>query len=53
MGLEVAGLSFISNLGCGLGGTKVLKHEDVEKEGKKIAVKLVDALFDFAAKELA
>jgi len=50
-GTELAGLSFISNLGCGL-GSEPLSHEEVEREGKKIAVNLVDTLFLYAEKEM-
>ncbi len=45
-GARVGGLSFISNMGAGL-LKKELRHEDVEREGKKIALKFISALFDF------
>ena len=47
---RVCGFSFISNMGCGLVKREVLKHEDVEKEGKKIAKTLVLSLFGFGEK---
>ncbi len=50
-GAELAGLSFISNLGCGL-GDEPLSHEEVEREGKKVASRLLPALFNYAEKEL-
>jgi len=50
MKAELAGLSFISNMGCGL-DKHPLRHEDVEAIGKKISKHLVAALFDFAGKE--
>lgn len=50
LGATVAGLSFISNLGCGL--TKhPLDHNEVEAVGRKIAPRLVQSLFDFAHTE--
>ncbi len=49
-GAKIGGLSFMSNLGCGLDAHPLL-HEDVEKMGKKIAPKLVNALFHFVEKE--
>ncbi|MBS1982958.1 MAG: purine-nucleoside phosphorylase [Bdellovibrionales bacterium] len=55
-GATVAGLSFISNLGCGLGAkdghVEVLQHEDVEMEVIKVASKLLPAFFDYAELEM-
>ncbi len=48
---RLAGLSFISNMGCGL-DKHPLRHEDVEAIGKKISKQLLESLFDFAEKEL-
>jgi purine-nucleoside phosphorylase len=53
MGRTIGGISFISNMGCGLVKKVALNHEDVEKEGRKIAQKLVESLFLFAAQECA
>lgn len=49
-GARLGGLSFISNMGCGL-DKKPLRHEDVEKIGKKISGQLVESLFLFLEKE--
>ena len=43
-GATLAGLSVISNMGTGL-TSDVLRHEDVEEQGRKIARQLVEALF--------
>lgn len=51
-GSLITGLSFLSNLGCGLSDAP-LSHEEVEREGKKIARKLVDSLFAFAGEEFS
>lgn len=51
MGARLCGLSFISNLGCGL-SDKPIRHEDVEEIGRQLAKELVEALFIFAEKEL-
>jgi purine-nucleoside phosphorylase len=53
LGKQVAGLSFISNLGCGLVSKAPLTHDEVEEEARKIAPKLLAALFDYAAKDFA
>jgi len=49
---EICGLSFMSNLAAGLSG-ETLNHEEVEREGRRIAGRLVAALFDFAGGELS
>lgn len=46
-GATVAGLSVISNLGCGL-SDQPLSHADVQDIGQKIGRQLLEALFDFA-----
>ncbi|MGK5088181.1 purine-nucleoside phosphorylase [Bdellovibrionota bacterium FG-2] len=51
MGAKIAGLSLISNLGCGLGGSKNLNHEEVLEEGKKAAVGIVQTFFEFSKQE--
>lgn len=48
MGAEVAGVSFLSNLGAGL-SKKPLSHEEVLATGKKTADLLMQALLNFAA----
>jgi purine-nucleoside phosphorylase len=48
LGKKVAGLSFISNLGCGLLERNPLSHAEVEEEAAKSAPKLLKAIFDFA-----
>lgn len=50
-GAEVGGLSFISNMGCGM-APGPLSHEEVEVEGRRVAGKLVPALFDYARLEI-
>jgi len=47
LGARTGGLSLISNMGCGL-DKKPLRHEDVERIGRKVASSLVDAVFGFA-----
>lgn len=49
---KVAGLSFISNLGCGLVAKNALSHEEVEEEAARIAPVLVKTLFDYAGQVL-
>ncbi|MEO5668003.1 MAG: purine-nucleoside phosphorylase [Bdellovibrionota bacterium] len=49
---KVAGLSFISNLGCGLVAKNPLSHEEVEEEARRIAPVLLKSLFDYAANVL-
>jgi purine nucleoside phosphorylase len=44
-GANVAGVSLISNMGCGLVKNEVLKHEDVEKEIRKVGPPLIKSLF--------
>lgn len=51
-GKTLAGLSFISNMGCGLSDAP-LNHEEVEREGKRIAGQLLPALFDYAQAEVS
>ncbi len=50
-GARVAGVSFISNLGCGLTDAP-LDHEDVLRETSKAAAAVVEALFGIAARKL-
>lgn len=47
LGARVSGLSYMSNLGCGL-DKNPLRHEDVEEMGKKVAPRLLQSIFDFA-----
>ena len=46
-GATIGGLSIISNMACGLMGDEALNHADVEAIGKKVATKLVSALFEY------
>ncbi len=48
MGAEVAGVSFLSNLGAGL-SKKPLSHDEVLATGKKSADLLMQAILDFAS----
>jgi len=48
LGKKVAGLSFISNLGCGLVAKNPLSHAEVEEEAAKSAPKLLGAIFNYA-----
>jgi inosine/guanosine/xanthosine phosphorylase family protein len=50
---RVAGLSFISNLGCGLVSKQPLSHEEVEEEGRRIAPVLLKGIFEYAAATLS
>ena len=50
-GAILSGLSFISNLGAGL-GNEPLSHAEVEREGKKVASQLMEGLFDYAEQEI-
>lgn len=52
MGAEVAGTSFLSNLGAGL-AKKPLSHEEVLETGKKSAEQLMTALLSFAGAKLS
>ncbi len=47
---KVAGVSFISNLGCGLVAKQALSHDEVEEEAARVAPILLKSIFDFAAK---
>lgn len=49
---KVAGVSFISNLGCGLVAKNALSHEEVEEEARRIAPVLLKSLFDYATRVL-
>jgi len=49
LGRKVAGLSFISNLGCGLVSKNPLSHDEVEEEARRIAPVLLKSLFDYAS----
>jgi purine-nucleoside phosphorylase len=51
-GAQLAGLSFISNLGCGL-SQEPLSQEEVDREAGKVAARLVRGLFDYAAAEIS
>jgi purine-nucleoside phosphorylase len=50
---RVAGLSFISNLGCGLVAKQALSHEEVEEEGRRIAPVLLKSIFEYATTTLS
>lgn len=52
LGKRVAGVSFISNLGCGLVNNSPLSHEEVEEEASKSAPLLLKSLFEYAEKVL-
>lgn len=47
LGARVSGVSYMSNLGCGL-DKNPLRHEDVEEMGTKVAPRLLQSIFDFA-----
>jgi inosine/guanosine/xanthosine phosphorylase family protein len=53
LGKKVAGVSFISNLGCGLVAKNPLSHEEVEEEARRIAPVLLKSIFDYASRVLA
>jgi purine-nucleoside phosphorylase len=46
-GATVAGLSMISNLGCGL-SDQPLSHVEVEETGRKVGRQILETLFEFA-----
>lgn len=48
-GATVSGASLISNLGCGLGGKKILTHEEILIECRKSAALILKSLFDYTA----
>ncbi|NCN40448.1 purine-nucleoside phosphorylase [bacterium] len=48
LGKKVCGLSFISNMGCGLVSGSALSHAEVEEEARKSSPEILRTLFKFA-----
>lgn len=48
LGKKVAGLSFVSNMGCGLVSNSPLSHAEVEEEAQKSSPDVLKAFFKFA-----
>ncbi len=50
-GAEIAGLSLISNQGCGLGGRIPLSHDEILVQSQRSAQKIIQGLFTLAESE--